>query len=125
MKLIAWVNQKLLVKYYKKASVFIYPSFEAQGLVVAEALNSSLPVITLKNTGPNYLVGHNDLSVKKESYNKTIINLSKKLSKVYNEYNNRMLNQSYLKRAYKSRYLADKRINWDVMHNNLLKLYKK
>ena len=69
------------------------------------------PLITLKNTGPNYLVGHNDLSVKKESYNKTIINLSKKLSKVYNEYNNRMLNQSYLKRAYKSRYLADKRIN--------------
>lgn len=52
-----WVPQEDLRALYESASVLLYPSVEAQGLVVAEALAAGLPTITLAGTGPSVLAG--------------------------------------------------------------------
>ena len=52
-----WLPQDALRARYDWASVFLYPSVEAQGLVVAEALAAGLPTITLAGTGPSVLAG--------------------------------------------------------------------
>lgn len=49
--------QRELSSVYESGSVFLFPSVEAQGLVVAEALASGLPVIALEGTGPAFLAG--------------------------------------------------------------------
>jgi len=52
-----WVPQDELRSLYESSSVLLYPSVEAQGLVVAEALAAGLPTITLAGTGPSILAG--------------------------------------------------------------------
>ncbi|HVU77917.1 MAG TPA: glycosyltransferase [Gaiellaceae bacterium] len=52
-----WVDQEELHEHYRRASVFLFPSVEAQGLVVAEALAHGIPVICTESTGPAFLAG--------------------------------------------------------------------
>ena len=53
--IVEWVAHEELLSYYRKASVFLYPSYESQGLVVSEAMASGTPVITIDGTGPAFL----------------------------------------------------------------------
>jgi D-inositol-3-phosphate glycosyltransferase len=53
-----WLRQDELSPLYDEASVLLYPSVEAQGLVVAEALAHGVPPVTISGTGPSVLAGH-------------------------------------------------------------------
>jgi len=51
-----WVERKELMKLFKEASVFVFPSHEGAGMVVSEALSFGLPVVCLENCGPGEFI---------------------------------------------------------------------
>jgi glycosyltransferase involved in cell wall biosynthesis len=57
VRFIPWIEREDLADVYASAQVFLYPSVEAQGLVVAEALSFGLPVVCTRATGPAELAG--------------------------------------------------------------------
>jgi glycosyltransferase involved in cell wall biosynthesis len=77
---VSWVSLSEMDSYYKKSHVFLFPSHEGAGMVVAEAMSHGLPVVCLNNSGPGELVHpHSSLRVEASSYNSTIYDLSEKL----------------------------------------------
>lgn len=56
VKFIPWMDRSVLLEEYRKAQAFIFPSHEGAGMVVAEALSYSLPVICLDNVGPGAFI---------------------------------------------------------------------
>lgn len=52
IKIIGQVSKQELAEYYRGSSVFVFPSlFDSFGLVILEAMASSLPVIATENSG--------------------------------------------------------------------------
>lgn len=52
-------------EYYKKSDVFVYPSFrESMGGVLFEAMRWSLPVVSVRNGGPDFIVKENQTGLK-------------------------------------------------------------
>lgn len=56
---INWITLDELIEYYKKSSVFLFPSHEGAGMVVVEAMSYGVPVICFDNYGPGELVDEN------------------------------------------------------------------
>lgn len=56
VRFIAWMERPALMKIFKDASAFLFPSHEGAGMVVAEALSFGLPVICLNNEGPGQFI---------------------------------------------------------------------
>ena len=56
VEFIAWMDRKDLMELLKNASVFLFPSHEGAGMVVAEALSFGLPVVCLQNEGPGEFI---------------------------------------------------------------------
>ena len=53
VQIIDWLPQDELFEHYQTAHVFFFPSMEAQGLVVTEAMQFGLPIMCLENYGPH------------------------------------------------------------------------
>lgn len=86
IEFISWINRKDLMSLYKASNAFIFPSHEGAGMVVAEALSFGLPVLCLDNCGPGeFITKECGISVKANSYNKTIHGISDSISKLYNQ----------------------------------------
>ncbi|HXG63038.1 MAG TPA: glycosyltransferase family 4 protein [Planctomycetota bacterium] len=56
VEFVPWVKRSLLPDFYRRASVFLFPSHEGAGMVVAEALSHGRPVLCFDNAGPGELV---------------------------------------------------------------------
>lgn len=52
VEFIEWLNREELKNIYAESSVFLFPSHEGAGMVVAEALSHGLPVVCFNNCGP-------------------------------------------------------------------------
>lgn len=120
VKFIAWLKQSDLIQHYQSAHVFLYPSFEAQGLVVTEALSSGCPVICLDKTGPSYLAGDAGLCVEQTDYQTTVTKLSQKLETVYTAFEEKDPYQTLVNRAV-DRYQNS--MTWDKIANQLRSSY--
>lgn len=84
VEIIEWIDRSELMKLYQKASVFMFPSHEGAGMVVAEALSFGLPVICLDNIGPGqYITSQCGFVIPKSSYATSVFNLKKALSELY------------------------------------------
>lgn len=83
VRLVPWMDQENLRDLYRSASVFLYPSVEAQGLVVAEALSFGLPVVALEGTGPSLLKGPAGWSVRLAGRDGTSAALASGLADAY------------------------------------------
>ena len=55
VQLVAWLPQDELFSYYQRSHVFFYPSMEAQGMVVTEAMQFGVPILCLEGYGPHSL----------------------------------------------------------------------
>ncbi|MBL4709572.1 MAG: glycosyltransferase family 4 protein, partial [Flavobacteriales bacterium] len=55
---IDWIERAELQNIYRNASVFLFPSHEGAGMVVAEALSYGLPVLCFDNPGPGEFVNN-------------------------------------------------------------------
>jgi glycosyltransferase involved in cell wall biosynthesis len=51
-----WLDRAELLRTYRQASVFFFPSHEGAGMVVAEAMSYGVPVLCYRNEGPGELV---------------------------------------------------------------------
>jgi len=84
VRFVKWLPKEEIEKLYSSATVFLFPSHEGAGMVVAEALSFSLPVICLQNTGPGNMVPpETSLIVPADSYWKTVYALSQKLQQIF------------------------------------------
>jgi glycosyltransferase involved in cell wall biosynthesis len=74
-----WLPQGELQQFYCEADVLLYPSFEAQGLVVAEAMAAGLPVVCLDRTGPAALVRDSGRLVRRDDPSQVVPDLVRAL----------------------------------------------
>ncbi|MBO6515841.1 MAG: glycosyltransferase [Bacteroidia bacterium] len=75
--LIPWLERDELLKIMKEASMFLFPSHEGAGMVVAEALSFALPVVCLDNCGPGELIDREcGFAIPKQSYDSTVEQLA-------------------------------------------------
>lgn len=82
-----WMPREKVIEQFKDASVYLFPSHEGAGMVVAEAMSYGLPVICLDNYGPGEYVHPNSaLKVEQSNYLLSVQDLSRKLKLIfYNE----------------------------------------
>lgn len=72
VKFISWIERGALMQLMKTASVFLFPSHEGAGMVVAEALSFGVPIICLDNEGPGEFIDEScGIKVKQGSYKAT------------------------------------------------------
>lgn len=77
VKFISWIERDVLMEKFKAASVFLFPSHEGAGMVVAEALSFGLPVICLDNEGPGQFINQDcGFAIPQGEYDTTIKGLA-------------------------------------------------
>lgn len=81
---IDWVEREEMKALYNQSSVFLFPSHEGAGMVVAEALSCGLPVVCIDNIGPGELADDScGIRVPYSDYSRTINELSQALHHLY------------------------------------------
>lgn len=88
VEIIEWMNRSELMKLYEKSAVFLFPSHEGAGMVVAEALSFGLPVICLDNEGPGqYIDNKCGFAIPQSDYLETVLELKQAIQKLYSDEN--------------------------------------
>jgi glycosyltransferase involved in cell wall biosynthesis len=118
VEFISWIERNELMKMFKNASAFLFPSHEGAGMVVAEALSFGLPVICLDNKGPGEFI-NNDVGFKipHSSYTETIIGLSNALINLHEQKFNNEIRKA-------ARNLFLEKFHWDRRGEQLAEVYK-
>ncbi|WKL47797.1 glycosyltransferase family 4 protein [Flavobacterium pectinovorum] len=118
VEIIEWIERKELMKLYEKASVFMFPSHEGAGMVVAEALSFGLPVICFDNIGPGqYITSECGFVIPKANYTTSVFNLKQALSQLY--LSDTLLSE--MSAAARKRYLE--RFTWESRGEHLRTIY--
>lgn len=118
--IIDWINQPSLLEYYKKASLFLFPSLEAQGLVVAEAMANGCPVLCIENTGPEIVAGEGAISIPFTNKNEIVVNLGHKIQElIYCYFNQQEKYQTYID----SSLTRAKELSWENKASTIVGLY--
>ena len=119
VEIIEWIDRKELMKLYEKASVFLFPSHEGAGMVVAEAMSFGLPVICLNNEGPGEFINTNcGFAVPQLDYNNTVSELKESLQKLYFD------KDLLLKMSFGARKQFEEKFTWDSRGEHLNTIYK-
>lgn len=120
IKFIDWIERDELMQLFQNASVFLFPSHEGAGMVVAEALSFGLPVVCLDNEGPGEFINADcGFAVKAESYQDYVSALSDSLLQLFKD-------PSFYKqksRAAREHFLNS--FNWDLRADQLSQVYQK
>lgn len=115
---IDWIERKDLLELYKKSKLFLFPSHEGAGMVVAEALSFGLPVVCLDNSGPGEFIDKNSgISIEIGDYPSTVLKLSKAISDIY--FGNTLVSKD------KARKRFEEKFKWEVRGNQLKEIYQK
>ena len=118
VEIIEWIGRNNLMKLYKNASVFLFPSHEGAGMVVAEALSFGLPVVCLNNEGPGEFINKDcGFAVDQLDYNNTVFQLKEAL---YNLYADKNL---LFEMSLKARDHYEKKFTWNSRGNHLKTIY--
>ncbi|RDI10349.1 glycosyltransferase family 4 protein [Flavobacterium sp. AG291] len=118
IEIIEWIERKELMKLYAKSSVFMFPSHEGAGMVVAEALSFGLPVICLDNIGPGqYITSECGFIVPQTNYDATVSGLDDALYKLFND------NSLLAKMSRKARERYNERFTWNSRGEHLKEIY--
>jgi glycosyltransferase involved in cell wall biosynthesis len=118
VEIIEWMDRVALMNLYNNASVFLFPSHEGAGMVVAEALSFGLPVICLDNDGPGEFINTTcGFAIKKTNYITTISKLSEALNKLYSN------KDILMDMSEKARIHYENTFTWDSKGNQLNDIY--
>lgn len=83
---IEWMPRAEVIGQFMRSSVYLFPSHEGAGMVVAEALSYGLPVVCLDNYGPGeYVHPDSALRVKHSGYQHTVNELAGKLALLHRD----------------------------------------
>jgi glycosyltransferase involved in cell wall biosynthesis len=120
VRFIEWMKREDLKKLYEQSHVFLFPSHEGAGMVVAEALSYGLPVICFKNCGPGEFIDENcGIRIDYGRYDSSITDFANAISKIYIDdriYNR--LSEGAVHR-FKSRF------DWNLKGEQLSEVYEK
>jgi glycosyltransferase involved in cell wall biosynthesis len=84
VEIVEWIDRKQLMERYKTSALFLFPSHEGAGMVVAEALSFGLPVVCLDNQGPGEFINSRcGVPIPMTDYQETIDTISKALLQLY------------------------------------------
>lgn len=84
VEIIEWMDRQSLMQKYQESNVFLFPSHEGAGMVMAEALSFGLPIICLENEGPGqYITEAMGITIPEQNYTNTIKDLKQALLKLY------------------------------------------
>jgi glycosyltransferase involved in cell wall biosynthesis len=118
VEIIEWIDRSELMKLYEKSAVFLFPSHEGAGMVVAEALSFGLPIICLDNEGPGqYIDSHCGFAIPESDYLETIFELKKAIQKLYSDRD--LLHQMSIN----ARKKYQKRFTWNSRGAHLQTIY--
>ena len=118
VNLVSWINKSELNNYYCRSSLFVFPSYEGGGAVVAEALSHSIPVIVNASGGAAEIVD-DSCSIKvnhSADTKKMISNYSDAISHILHPHN-------YENYSTNSRLIFEKEICWSSKGSKLSKIY--
>jgi len=86
VEIIHWVERDQLAEMYANSDVFLFPSHEGAGMVVAEAMSYGLPVVCLDNCGPGEFISPDSgISVPYGTYDDTVAGLADALHQLHEE----------------------------------------
>jgi glycosyltransferase involved in cell wall biosynthesis len=86
VRFVDWIERTDLLAMFKEASVFLFPSHEGAGMVVAEALSFGLPVVCLDNSGAGEFITQDcGFAIPVQDYLPTVQALSQALTRLHNE----------------------------------------
>jgi glycosyltransferase involved in cell wall biosynthesis len=116
---IDWMRRSKLMELYNEVSVFLFPSHEGAGMVVAEALSFGLPVICLDNHGPGEFIDEScGVAIPVQDYKNTVKELSLGIASLYE-------NPSQLKSmSLMARQRFDQYFNWNKRGEQFQEVYK-
>jgi glycosyltransferase involved in cell wall biosynthesis len=120
VQFIDWMKREDLKKLYEKSHVFLFPSHEGAGMVVAEALSYGLPVICFKNCGPGEFIDDNcGIRIDYGRYNSSITEFANAINKLY-------INDRVYKRLSEGAvYRFQSRFDWNLKGEQLSAVYEK
>ena len=119
VRFIEWIPREELLRLYQECSVFIFPSHEGAGMVVAEAMSCGLPVICLDNTGPGEFVdASSGIAVPPAGVTETIGELAKAIRSLYGNLHQRR------KLSFGARKRFEEHFHWDKRGEQLLQIYQ-
>jgi len=120
VQFIEWIERVDLMRKFKVASTFLFPSHEGAGMVVAEALSFGLPVICLDNAGPGEFINEDcGIAVKQQAYEATVVKLADGLLKLYSDKDN------YAQMRINARQQFETNFNWQIRGKQLKSVYQK
>ncbi|MBK6839294.1 MAG: glycosyltransferase family 4 protein [Bacteroidetes bacterium] len=83
---IHWIQRAELSKLYRQSDVFLFPSHEGAGMVVAEAMSYGLPVICFDNCGPGEFVNiASGLKVEYSTYDQSVKDFAEHLNTLHSD----------------------------------------
>lgn len=84
VEFVPWINREDLKQIYAESSVFLFPSHEGAGMVVAEALSNGLPILCFDNYGPGEFVDKNcGIKIPYTRYNDSITRFAQALDNLH------------------------------------------
>lgn len=118
VKFIHWMERKELMRLFKSASAFMFPSHEGAGMVVAEALSFGLPVVCLDNEGPGqFITDQCGFKIPMRDYDATVEGLKKALQELFSSEETRQ------KMSKAARTQFETVFHWDRRGEQLSKIY--
>ncbi|SFC67161.1 Glycosyltransferase involved in cell wall bisynthesis [Flexibacter flexilis DSM 6793] len=120
VEFISWIDRQELLEMMKMASVFLFPSHEGAGMVVAEALSFGLPVVCLDNDGPGeFIDGTCGIAVPISSYESTVEKLGNALTTLFVRPDKRKAMRLAARKRFENHF------HWDVRGRQLQEIYEK
>ncbi len=117
---IEWIDRKDLLEMYKDASLFLFPSHEGAGMVVAEALSFGLPVVCLDNCGPGEFITEKcGIAVEMKDHQTTINELALAITALYKD------KELHAKMSKEARKRFENYFHWDRRGEQLDEIYQK
>ena len=84
VQFIEWLDRNELKSLYQKAHLFLFPSHEGAGMVVAEALSYGMPVLCFENYGPGEFIDDTcGIKVRYGRYDDSITQFAAAIKKIY------------------------------------------
>lgn len=115
-----WLDHSKVYELLQSSNVFLFPSHEGAGMVVAEAASMGLPIITLDNYGPGELID-NDCGIKvncEKSRELIVSSLSSAILTMVNDTEAYLNYSTAIKKYYHSK------MTWDAKAIEIIKAYK-
>jgi glycosyltransferase involved in cell wall biosynthesis len=113
-----WMPRAEVMRAFGAASVYLFPSHEGAGMVVAEAMSYGLPVVCLDNYGPGeYTPPASQLKVPHQSYDATVQALAGKLQQLFFDTNFYQTESNLARQRYESLF------RWEVKGQYLQTVY--